>query len=189
MLAFEALHVGPVEGELDPSIWDLAKANFRLVTLDIQGLSRQVDRQSGIVGARKAIDAAAKRALSKVDVVKFDQGEAEALLGSQAQWEDVVAGLEGPQTVLVTLGPRGALLFEAGEAHVIPAYPSDPVDWTGAGDCFMAGFVFRRLQRHSSIEAAKFGSALAAIVIERPRPTRFPTAREVAGRMKLGGIT
>ena len=189
MLAFEALHFGPVEEELDPSIWTFRRSNFRLVTLDIQGLSRDVDRKTGIVRAQRRLHPAIRRAIRSVDVVKFDEGEARALLGNRVRWEDAIADLEGPQTIIVTLGEEGALLFEDGRSHSIPAYPSDPVDWTGAGDCFMAGYVFRSLQGRDSIEAAKFGSALAATMIEKPRPTRFPSAREVADKMKLGTIT
>lgn len=189
MLAFEALHIGPVEEELDRSIWTFPKTDFRLVTLDIQGLSRDMDRRTGIVRTRQGLGPAIRLAMRNVNVVKFDEGEAEALLGSRAQWEDSIDNLEGPRTVLITLGQKGALLFEDGKTHRIPAYPSAPVDWTGAGDCFMAGYVFRRLLGRDSIEAAKFGSALAATVIEKPRPAQFPSAREVADKMKLGSRT
>ncbi len=187
MLGFAALHLGPVEAEIDRSVWALKKDDFRLVTLDIQGLSRQVKPRTKVVHARRGLDPGIRSVLRDVDAVKFDEAEAEALLGERARWEDRIAELDGPKTVLITLGPRGALAFEDGRAHRIPAYPSDPVDWTGAGDCFMAGFVFSRLRGRSTIEAANFGSALAAIVIERPRPLAFPTAAEVAERMRLAG--
>jgi hypothetical protein len=51
----------------------------------------------------------------------------------------------------------------------------------------MAGFDFVRLGGGNSIQAAHFGSALAAIVIESPRPIAFPSPGDVRAKMTSPG--
>lgn len=187
MKNFGGLHLGPVEDELDPSIWDL-RDRYDFISLDIQGLARVIGGDGGEVNLRESLDPCID-AISASDVVKFSEEEACQLLGGMSRWGDGASRLQemGPATTIVTLGPRGALLYEGGEATEIPPYPSQPVDWTGAGDCFMAGFDFARLSGDDSVEAAKFGSALAALVIESPRPVAFPSARDVEEKMASFG--
>ena len=186
MKNFGGLHLGPVEDELDSSIWRL-RDRYDFISLDIQGLARVMGGDGGEVYLSGSLDSCVD-AISASDVVKFSEEEAHQILGRMSQWGDRATRLRklGPATTIVTLGPRGALLFEGGEAIEIPPYPSEPVDWTGAGDCFMAGFDFARLSGSNSIEAANFGSALAALVIESPRPVTFPSTGDV--EEKLAGI-
>ena len=188
MLGFDGLHIGPVEKELDPLIWTSTRENFGFISLDIQGLARIFDPENGKVGIENGLSEEMKQALGAVNVVKFGQEEAEYVLGAESSWPDSVAGVQhqGTETVIITLGPRGALLCEGGRGYEIPAYPSHPIDWTGAGDCFMAGFVFQRLKGFDTVKAANFGSALAAIVIEKPRPLRFPEEKDVLAKMRSG---
>ena len=47
---------------------------------------------------------------------------------------------EGPGAVLVTLGPRGALLVTHEEVLEVAAFPASVVDATAAGDAFRAAF-------------------------------------------------
>ena len=72
------------------------------------------------------------------------------------------------QTVIVTLGAKGALTFAAGaiiETHPCPAVV---VDTTGAGDCF-CGALAARLAEAVPLDAAlRFAAAAAAISVGRP---------------------
>jgi hypothetical protein len=49
----------------------------------------------------------------------------------------------------------------------------------------MAGYVYSRLERRDSVESARFGSALAACIIETPRPLVFPSKDAVLAKMGL----
>ncbi|WZH37807.1 MAG: carbohydrate kinase family protein [Microbacterium enclense] len=71
----------------------------------------------------------------------------------------------GARVVAITDGGRDIVLVEAGELTEIPIVPSEPVDTSGGGDAFSAGFVFAKLRGRSSLEAARFGSATAAQVV------------------------
>ena len=48
---------------------------------------------------------------------------------------------------IVKSGRRGATFFENGCAEAVPGFPISPVDTTGAGDCFDAGFLYAVLER------------------------------------------
>jgi ribokinase len=75
--------------------------------------------------------------------------EAEArLLTGAATPEDAVAALGGlAETVVVTLGPRGAIAYSDGQLTVAPGVATGPaVDTTGAGDLLVAAYVWADLQ-------------------------------------------
>jgi sugar/nucleoside kinase (ribokinase family) len=188
MLRSSGLHMGPVEDELGDSIWSL-RDNFDFISLDIQGLARKFDGKDGEVSIRGPLSPSSIHALDTSDVVKFSREEALELIGPETEWNEGASHLAklGPKTTIITLGPEGALLYEDGLRTEIPPYPSNPIDWTGAGDCFMAGFDFVRLGGGSSVEAANFGSALAACVIESPRPISFPNPAYVRAKLASPG--
>jgi ribokinase len=59
----------------------------------------------------------------------------------------------GVGTVVATLGEKGAVRVSAAGVATFPAYPVVPLDATGAGDAFTAGFV-AALARGEEIDAA-----------------------------------
>ncbi|MFY0693149.1 MAG: ribokinase [Paracoccaceae bacterium] len=85
-----------------------------------------------------------------------------------------------PAEILITKGASGAdLISAAGTSHV-PAFAVDPVDTTGAGDCFAGYFcagIDTGLTPHRALERA---SAAAAIKVTRPGTSEaFPDGAEV----------
>ena len=83
---------------------------------------------------------------------------------------------QGVSCVAVTLGDRGALVAVAGGMQTVPAFASDPVDTTGAGDGFWGGFLHRMLtldKRPAALtvsdaaDCARWGNATAALCITR----------------------
>ncbi|KTR94477.1 hypothetical protein NS220_09100 [Microbacterium testaceum] len=71
----------------------------------------------------------------------------------------------GARVVAITDGGRDIVLVEDGELREIPIVPAEPVDTSGGGDAFSAGFVLAKLRGRSSVDAARFGSATAAQVV------------------------
>ena len=73
------------------------------------------------------------------DVMKLSDEETLLLTGA-AEPEEAAHRLlaQGVSCVAVTLGERGALVAVAGGMQTVPAFASDPVDTTGAGDGFWA---------------------------------------------------
>jgi len=72
--------------------------------------------------------------------------------------------LDSIQTVVVKHGADGAEVREDGEVVSHPGYPIEPVDTTGAGDAFAAGFLATRDQRttEAALAVANACGALAA---------------------------
>jgi ribokinase len=69
----------------------------------------------------------------------------------------------GVDTVILTLGERGALLAHAGETVLFPAFEVTPIDTTAAGDAFVAGFAVALAEGKSVAEAARWGNASGAL--------------------------
>jgi sulfofructose kinase len=74
---------------------------------------------------------------------------------------------EHPGVLCVTLGPRGALALDGDTLHASPAFGVDPVDTTGAGDVFRAGFVYAHLQGWPIDRVLRFANAAAAVSCTR----------------------
>jgi ribokinase len=95
--------------------------------------------------------------------------EAHALTGESApeRAARVLAGRFGE--AVVTLGPDGALWTNGDEVlRVAAAAAESPVDSTGAGDAFSAGFLAARASGPSTAEALAAGCKLAARAVTTP---------------------
>ncbi|MDI9917682.1 PfkB family carbohydrate kinase [Rhodococcus sp. IEGM 1379] len=78
--------------------------------------------------------------LSLVDVLVVNETELDVVARPfirEGTVLDKATGVEGPHTVIVTLGGSGALIVHDGRHVRIPAPSVVPVDTTGAGDCFV----------------------------------------------------
>ncbi len=62
----------------------------------------------------------------------------------------------------IKLGKQGCVVREEGKPIHYPAYPIDVVDGSGAGDAFVAGFLYGILEDWSIADSARFGNATAA---------------------------
>jgi ribokinase len=84
------------------------------------------------------------------------------------------------QTMVVTLGKAGALALERHEVIQIDGRPVDPVDATGAGDCFV-GFLAAELSRDEALRAALETANVAAslCVQSSGAGVSMPTLEEV----------
>lgn len=69
----------------------------------------------------------------------------------------------GPRIVVATLGAAGSYTFTDDEAFLIPGFPVDVVDTTGAGDVFHGAYLFGLLQGWPLRDAAAFAAAAAAL--------------------------
>lgn len=93
----------------------------------------------------------------------------------------------GVKEVAVKLGAEGAFLSVSGEAAVlVPAETVSPVDTTGAGDAFDAGYLAARLSGRPPADAATFGHRLAGETI-RHRGAIPPLAAVSGIRLDAAG--
>lgn len=94
------------------------------------------------------------------------------------------------RSLVVTLGRRGSLVVFGEERAEVPAFVTDPVDTTGAGDTFCGVFAATLAASGRTpedvdlallVRAARAGAAAAALAVTRPgAQDAVPTASEVA---------
>lgn len=100
-----------------------------------------------------------------VDILFANASEAEAFTGLPAQ--EAVKALEKQVDVaLVTLGKEGSLIGSHGQFYHVDAEGGKPVDTTGAGDNFAAGFLYGQSVGASLVQSAQIGSMLSGYVID-----------------------
>jgi ribokinase len=86
----------------------------------------------------------------------------------------------GPEMAAITLGSEGCIVADSkGNSHRVPAFATNPVDTTGAGDAFCAGLVTSIVEGESLVEAAKFANAVAALKVTKLGARSLPTRTEV----------
>jgi sugar/nucleoside kinase (ribokinase family) len=132
---------------------------------------------------------------SGLDFAHFDtvKGSIEEVQAFDPAAADVRDGLHaiarrGVRAVFATDGSRGALLPSDGVLREVPPFPVTEVDATGAGDVFLAAFLFARHARGEAPEdAARFAAAAASFVVEGAGATVLGNLAAVeARRSRLG---
>ena len=100
--------------------------------------------------------------------------------------EDVLKGIHilkswGVKEVVVKLGKRGAAYEGKGKLLSFPAVPVERViDTTGAGDCFVAGFLYGMIQWGDIPQAIKIGNLTASYSIQKKGAAiSFPKKSEI----------
>ena len=87
----------------------------------------------------------------------------------------------GLESLVVTLGKRGAVWADRDEFGFCPQEPVEPVDTAGAGDSFFAGVGLGLSLGKSLGEACKIGSRMAAKVITTTQSVCPPMTAEELG--------
>jgi sugar/nucleoside kinase (ribokinase family) len=106
-----------------------------------------------------------RAALAAADLLFANEVEACALAGASSA-EEAFAKLKSVvPSAVVTNGPHGAYIRQAGiEVHV-PAFPCEPKDLTGAGDMFAGAFLYGITHGVPADQAARAACYLATKVI------------------------
>ncbi len=123
------------------------------------GLTRSLDPQWDPTEKWELMD----HWLPRLSFLFLNSDEAMAISGT-ASPERAVSWL-GTRTrfPVVKNGADGALLWIDGRPEVVPPFPVQVIDTTGAGDSFNAGFLFATLNRKMEARAAaRFANAVAA---------------------------
>jgi ribokinase len=94
--------------------------------------------------------------------------------------ETEAPSVSGPGTLVVTLGEQGARLGD----EVVPAFPAQVVDTTGAGDAFCAAFAVALAEGADELEAVRWGCAAGAHMVEHEGVVPgLPTRAELEARL------
>jgi sugar/nucleoside kinase (ribokinase family) len=74
----------------------------------------------------------------------------------------------GCRVAAATLGEDGVLAWDGSKFRYSPAFKVTPVDTTGAGDIFHAGFAYAQIQGWDLADALEFGCAAAGLACTAP---------------------
>lgn len=104
--------------------------------------------------------------LPHLDILFMNEDEAFMVTGSKdpATGAEVVLR-QGVGTAVMKLSGRGCAIYTEGREILCPAFEVKAVDTTGAGDCFVAGFLTARQRGASWEEAGRLGNAVAALSV------------------------
>ena len=109
--------------------------------------------------------------LANVTVITPNETEAEIISGIKVVDEGSAAKAprmikeKGVETVIITLGSKGAFVDHGGEQYMVPGFKVDVVDTTAAGDTFNGALAVALSQKKSFREGVKFANAAAALSV------------------------
>lgn len=178
-----AFYTMPNDPDLFVRMARIARAHGVLVMIDVEstvGLDRP----------------ALEEVLSWVDVASFNESGITTCAGEPPTPQGARRLLAyGPQTVVVTLGARGALAVSAQEEAHEPALQTTVRDTTGAGDTFNAAFLAAIVRDSADLysepltERLAYANAAAALAVSGLGPRgRLPSHEEVKSFMARANI-
>jgi sugar/nucleoside kinase (ribokinase family) len=163
--------LGPILQEIDEKLFDWIKTNTSAkIFLDPQGLLRGV--RDGKIYHELALQT--KKIISQVDVVKPNELETKVLTGIDPRLDPYTPAEEikswGPKIVIITLAELGSVIYDGKDFYEIPAFETEAVDATGAGDTYAGGFVTALTKGYGLEKAGLFASSVASIMVENTGP-------------------
>jgi len=106
--------------------------------------------------------------LPQLDLMFINEDEARMTTGTADAAEAAELLLSrGVRTAVMKLGARGCAIYTADREILCPAFDVEVKDTTGAGDCFVAGFLAALLRDATLPEAGHFANAVAALSVQR----------------------
>ncbi len=101
-----------------------------------------------------------------VDIVFANESESRAFTKCDSPLDGLRELSKMCTTAIVKVGKDGSWLKRGEEEHYIPAWPAIPVDGTGAGDTYAAGFLYAHSLGMPLKICGEVGSIIAAKVVE-----------------------
>ena len=111
--------------------------------------------------------------LANVSVITPNETEADMLTGifvtdelSASDASDILRA-KGVNSIIITMGFKGAYVNHEGDKYFVPGYKVDAVDTTAAGDVFNGALSVALSQEKDFKEAVKFANAAAALSVTK----------------------
>ncbi|MDR3627589.1 MAG: ribokinase [Ignavibacteriaceae bacterium] len=171
-------------GKLSPD--DIYKMKDIIVTADILLMQLEIPLETVEAAAKIAaennvriiLNPAPARHLSdslleKISIITPNETEAEILTGVAVNNEEdaekaaKVLMQKGVETVIITLGSKGAFAFNKTFKEVIPSYKVKAVDTTAAGDVFNGALTVALSEGKNLKDAILFANAAAALSVTK----------------------
>jgi sugar/nucleoside kinase (ribokinase family) len=126
--------------------------------------------------------------LESVDIFLPNEVELAALSGSHCVEKGLRVLDNGHTLTVAKLGKQGCAVLQRGTLLAVPAIPVQPVDTTGAGDSFNAGFLHARLLGKCLEDCLRCGVICGGLSTEEPGGIAGqPNWSDVQARLELAG--
>jgi sugar/nucleoside kinase (ribokinase family) len=162
--------IGPILGEVDLELVEFIRSSSssRLL-LDPQGMVRAIGSDRRIV--HSCDQAAFGKVARFFDFIKPNEHESRTITGVEDPKQGLMQlRLLSPAVPIVTLAERGSILIDGDRIFRIPAFPTNAIDPTGAGDAYAGSFITEYARSKNLVESALFASAAASIMVEQVGP-------------------
>lgn len=114
-------------------------------------------------GHNRPYDYAPQIALPFVDYFFYSVDEDDDGFNIKEQMKDIK--LKGPKVVIVMLGSKGSMAFDGNKFYEYGIVPVNVIDTMGAGDSYIAGFIYGLTNEKSITECMALGAANASKTI------------------------
>jgi ribokinase len=163
------------DDDIDATVVSIANASVLLLQLEIplRAVARAIWHATNAYTRVILNPAPAQRlpsdVLAGVDFVVPNETEAALMTGvTPVDWESAEEAARrlvdaGAHAALITMGQRGALLWQNGVAYRQPAFEVSAVDATAAGDAFLGAFAVAIAEERPPLEAMRRGAAAGAL--------------------------
>ncbi|HEV8536413.1 MAG TPA: PfkB family carbohydrate kinase [Candidatus Limnocylindria bacterium] len=158
--------------ELDPSLFGAYAGVPRV--LAAQGYLRSWDADGAI--SRRDWDGASE-VLEHVSVAVVSEEDIDGDLDLARDWARTAP-------VIVTVAERGAIVLRGGREVLVPGFPAEVVDPTGAGDAFCAGLALALAEGRELEGATRFANAVASFAVEAVGVAGLGTREQVEARLR-----
>lgn len=185
-------------GTLSPK--DVKEADKTIASAEILLMQLEIPMQTVEYGAKVAKENGVKvilnpapaqslsnELLKNIYMLIPNETEAEIISGIKViDWESAKKAADaicskGVDTVVITMGSRGALLKEGDQYHEIPALKLEAVDTTAAGDTFCGAISVAISEGLNLVDAIKFANKCSAVTVTRMgAQASIPHRREVS---------
>ncbi len=173
--------------DIDNAAEAIARADILITQLetdiDAAAYALKLAKQSNVRTILNPAPAAAlsDEILANADILTPNETELEVL--SRMALDDIDSAARSlirrdDQIVIVTLGEGGAQIVTAKNSINIPAIQVQPVDTTGAGDCFTGALAVALGEERVLSEAVRFANTAAGICVTRPGTARSMPSRD-----------
>lgn len=122
-----------------------------------------------------------KNLISKVDIIKPSEVDAERIFGSDTPENHVKKFIDlGARLVIMTLGKDGAIVTNGAETLKFKTLATEVADTTGAGDAFWSGFYTGLTKSYSLKDSLNLGFATSAFKLKHVGAiANLPTIEEI----------
>ena len=174
------LHVTGITAAISESCAECVEAAIQHARDAGLTVSFDVNYRSKLWSPQRAVDVL-EPLMVGVDVLFISSEDVELLFDVEARPETAIHHIadrfQTPWTV-ITLGAEGAVGRYEGRIRHQPSYPINMVDRIGAGDAFVAGFLYGYFDYDLEI-ALKYGLAMAAVKMTTPGDLSFTTHQQI----------